>query len=158
MAIDAKTQKGMDTIKDFCAVLEEKKLKFTQKGDFIVEFNAVSKDIPIRIGMGVQLDKEVLYMCSGIPIRIPEEKRVEMAVAVSSVNQTLSIGRFNYDIFRGQLFFEINNSYAGSTLGKELYKYLIDTSVETIDEYNDLFLKLARGLITLEEFLKRQMV
>ena len=54
----------------------------------------------------------------------------------------------------GRLFFRMSNSYRGCLPGQEIFDYMIFTSCHTIDEYNDKFLMLSKGITTLEQFLE----
>ena len=77
-----------------------------------------------------------------------------MAIAVSAINNVLVNGCFDYIIADGHMFFRMTNSFIESQLGADLFKYLLYCSCQTIDEYNDKLLMVAKGMISIEQFLK----
>ena len=85
---------------------------------------------------------------------VPEEKRLDMALAVSIVNNRLVDGSFDYDVMRGALLFRMTTSFIESTLSETAFEYMLFCSCGTIDEYNDKFLMLCKGLMPVEKFLE----
>lgn len=88
-----------------------------------------------------------------MPFDIPEDKRIDMAIAVNIANYGIIDGSFDYDISDGDLRFRMTTSYRESILGKELFEYMFMVSALTTDEYNDKFMMLAKGLISIEQFI-----
>ena len=84
----------------------------------------------------------------------PDDKRLDMAVAVSAANNLLVDGSFDYDIKQGRMFFRMTSSFRESLVGKDLFTYMLLCSCKTIDDFNDKFMMLAKGLITLEQFFE----
>ena len=62
-------------------------------------------------------------------------------------------GNFDYDISDGSIVFRLTAFYRGSKIGKGLFHYLIDCTCATVDDYNDKFLALNNGTLTLEAFI-----
>ena len=92
-------------------------------------------------------------MLSKLPFVIQEDKRIDVALAVSMVNNQLVDGSFDYDITSGKLLYRMTNSFIESKLSKEVFDYMLFVAFHTIDEYNDKFLMLAKGYISVEQFL-----
>lgn len=111
------------------------------------------EDLPMDINIQVDVDKMIVLLISRIPFVIQEDKRLELAIAVSAINNTLVDGSFDYDIASGRMFFRMTNSFLESRIGEEVFAYMIFCSCQTIDEYNDKFLMLSKGIISIEQFL-----
>jgi hypothetical protein len=63
-------------------------------------------------------------------------------------------GCFDYDLSDGQILFRLTSSYRDSLLSEALFEYMVMVSASTIDKYNDRFFMLAKGMISLEQFIE----
>ena len=70
-----------------------------------------------------------------------EDKRFDIALATTVVNNRLVDGSFNFDMADGKVSFRLTASCIESILGKELFQYMLMVSANTIDAYNDRFLR-----------------
>ena len=113
------------------------------------------EDIPMDLLIFIHEEQQLVRILSPMPFVVPEKKRVDMAVAVSTVNYGLVDGSFDYDISDGSLRFRLTSSFRESILGEALLKYLFMVTTFITDEYNDRFMLLAKGVITLEQFLEK---
>lgn len=158
MSEDQKSIKANEVFNGICTALDEMNIRYVKKTDDVlgVDFGVPSHDIPIRIVITLDIENEHIMLFSCLPINIPTDKYFEMSVAVNAANCTIVNGSFDFDCNNGSLFFKMTNSYKNSVLGTELYKYMVNVAMETVDSYNDEFLKIARDLITLREFLNQQ--
>jgi hypothetical protein len=89
-----------------------------------------------------------------MPFNMPEDKRIDGALAICAANFGLIDGSFDYDLSDGQIVFRLTSSYRESLLSEELFKYMVMVSAGTIDKYNDRLFMLAKDMITLEKFLE----
>jgi hypothetical protein len=85
---------------------------------------------------------------------MPEDKRVEGAIAVSVANYGLVDGSFDYDISDGEIRYRLTSSYRESILSDDLFEYMIMCAASTVDDYNDRFFMLAKGMIDVEKFVE----
>ena len=69
------------------------------------------------------------------------------------MNDRLVDGSFDFDMAEGRISFRLTTSYIESILGKKLFEYMLMVSASTIDEYNDKFLMISKGMISFEQFL-----
>lgn len=120
-----------------------------------IEGTAQGEDFPIDIDISVDEDRQLVILLSHQPMVVPEDKRLDMAVAVSVVNNMLVDGCFDFDISNGHMFFRMVSSFRDSLVGDELFTYMMAVSLRTIDKFNDKFFVLSKGMLTLEEFIKR---
>ena len=100
--------------------------------------------------------QEVVQFLSKLPFSIPENKRVDAAVAVCIANYRLVDGSFDYNISDGEIVFRLTSSYRESTLGEELFKYMIMVSSSTVDEYNDKFFMIAKDMMNVRQFMEQE--
>lgn len=119
-----------------------------------IECGAQGDDLPMEITIVVDPERMLIILMSHLPFVMSEDKRLDTAVAVSAVNFALVDGSFDYDIKSGHMIFRMSNSFRESLIGEDLFIYMILVSCHTIDEYNDKFLMLSKGIITLEQFIE----
>ena len=108
----------------------------------------------MELDIRVDADRMLVMLLSLVPFTIQEDKRLEVAIAVSAINNALVDGCFDYDITSGRMFFRMTNSFIESQLGEDLFSYMLFCSCQTIDEYNDKLLMVSKGMLPIEQFLK----
>ena len=118
-----------------------------------IECTAQGDDLPMQIDVRVDADRMLVLLFSHLPFIIQENKRIDVAIAVSAVNNALVDGSFDYDFSSGHMFFRMTNSFIESEISEEVFSYMLFCSCQTIDEYNDKFLMLSKGLISINQFL-----
>lgn len=124
--------------------------------DFAITCGARGEDLPIDIILRVQPKPKVVQFISVLPCKMPEDKRVEGALAVCTANYGLVSGSFDYDLSDGEIRFRITNCYGAGEMGEDMLYYMLMLGASTVDEYNDRFLMLSKGLITIEQFLEKE--
>lgn len=138
----------------FCAAMDADDWNYKKDEEKLrIECGARGDDLPIELNISVDADRQLLMVLSQMPVVTPEDKRLDVAVAVSVVNNQLVNGYFDYDVKSGKMFFRMVNTIRDSVIGKELCAYMLYVSCKTVDEYNDKFLMLAKGILSLEQFL-----
>ena len=95
----------------------------------------------------------VVLLISHLPFVVQEDRRLDMAVAISAINNHLVDGCFDYNLVNGHIFFRMTNSILESKLSEDVFTYLLLCSCKTIDDFNEKLMMLARGMVTLEQFL-----
>ena len=137
-----------------CEALDQLKLQFDKdEGQLTIDIGIQGEDIPMDITIRVNADRETIALVSHLPFVIPEDKRIDVAIATCAVNNALHDGSFDYDFMEGHLFFRMNSSFVDSEIGKDLFMYMLAVSGKIIDDFNDKFLMLAKGLIGVESFI-----
>ena len=106
--------------------------------------------------MVVKPKNQVVQLLSRLPFQIPEEKRVDAAIAICVANNGLVDGSFDYDISDGDITFRLTTSYRESTLGADLFEYMILVSAGTIDDYNDKFFMIAKDMMSIQQFIEKE--
>ncbi len=137
-----------------CQALDKHEWHFEKDEEKLaIECGAQGEDLPMKITVKVDADRMLIMLLSHLPFVIQEDKRLDVAIAVSAINNALVDGCFDYDVASGHMFFRMTNSFLESTISEEVFSYMLFCSCQTIDEYNDKFLMLAKGMISIEQFL-----
>lgn len=138
-----------------CTALDNRKWYYDRDNDrLLVRFTVNGDDIPMKFVMFVEPQQQVVRAMSFLPFKVPEEKRREMAVGVCAINFRLIEGNYDFDMSDGSLCYRITASYRASEIGDGLFQRMISMGCAAVDKYNDRFLALSKGYLTLENFLK----
>lgn len=121
--------------------------------DLTVSLGFKGEDLPMDVFLVVDPKVQVLSVICPLPFKVGENKRVEVAMAVALANYGLINGSFDYDLSNGNIRFRLVTTYRGSLLGEEAVKYMTLTAVNTLDRYNDKFLMVAKGMLSIQQFL-----
>ncbi len=150
-----KIEKAKNIYGKICEMLDSFNLKFDRNDEkFMINCAMQGDDLPITINMQVNAEKELIHVLSYIPVEVPEDKRIDMAIAVSVTNSKLVDGNFDFNVKEGSLFFKMSNCYIDSTVGIETLKYLFICSIQTIEDFNDKFQMLAEGKLKIDYFIE----
>ena len=154
MTDEKKMKQAQSVYETICKTLESRDWKFTRHDDDLrITCAARGEDLPIDIIIIVNPVSQVVSLYSPMPFRIAEDKRVDAAVAVCIANYGLINGSFDYDISDGEIRFRIVSSYRESILSEELFNYMVLVSAGTVDDYNDKFLMVSKGMLTTQQFI-----
>lgn len=152
---ERKLKNAQNVYKTLCDELDGKNVHYQKHPeDLVVTFTMQGDDLPMQIIVNVDAERELVRLASPIPATIGADKRLEGAIATSQVNYYLADGSFDYDYTTGRIFFRITSSYVDSLISKKVFEYLITATLFIVEEYNDKFLMLAKGLLPLDAFLK----
>lgn len=136
-----------------CRALDAKQWKYQRHDeDLTITCGARGEDLPMDLVIIVNPRAQVVSVISPMPFRMSEEKRVDGALAVAIANYGFVNGTFDYDIRDGEIRFRIVSSFRESILGEELINYMVVIAAGTVDEYNDKFLMVSKGMLTVQQF------
>lgn len=124
--------------------------------DLSIRCSAQGEDLPMDLFIKVDSDKQLILLLSHLPFVISEEKRLDVAIATSVANNGMVDGSFDYDISTGHMFFRMTSSFIESEIGSDLFTYMLMVSCHTIDEYNDRFLMVGKGLMSINDFIAKE--
>ena len=142
------------TFLKLCSALDKHNWKYTKNLEELrIDCGAQGEDLPMDIVIKVEAKRMIIALLSKLPFTVQDAARLDMAIAVSAVNYLLVDGSFDYNITNGSLFFRMTNSFLESEMGDDMFTYMLMCSCITIDEYNDKFLMLAKGLMTIDQFI-----
>ena len=143
-----------EAFKAVCNMLDSANLKYdTDVSELKIICGIQGDDFPVRMQIMIDEDHTLVALYSQMPFDVPEDKRIEFALAISKVNNSLADGSFDYDMRDGSILFRLTLSYCDSVIGSEAFFYQLLVSFKTIDQYNDKFFMLSKGAISIEDFL-----
>ncbi len=152
---EANLAKAQEVFETLCSTLDGIGFKYDAKPeDLLIISGMAGDDFPIKFLIRINPDAELISFISFLPFDISEEKRVELAVAICAVNNRLLDGSFDFDLDDGAISFRLTSSYRESNIGKELFIYTIAIATKVVDEFNDKFFMINKGMMSLEQFLE----
>ncbi|MBQ3015663.1 MAG: YbjN domain-containing protein [Clostridia bacterium] len=122
----------------------------------IIRSGVNGDDLPVEFLVVVNPKNEVVQFISQLPFNAPEDKRIDLSIAVNVANWGLCDGSFDYNVTDGRIIFRMTSSYRESVLGEELFKYLIMVAASTVDRYNDKFFMISKGMISIQQFIQQE--
>lgn len=151
-----KQEQAANAFAVLCDTLDARSWNYSKdevNGNNLVRFGVNGDDIPMDLIIVVDTDRALLRVLSQLPVKFPEDKRVEGAIAACIVSNNFADGNFDYDLNDGSVTYRMTASYRDCEIGQELCAYLVDCTCSMVDKYNDKFLMLAKGMIELDAFL-----
>ena len=155
MTEEKKIKQAQIAYDTLCAMLTDKDWEF-QKDDknLSIHCTAHGDDLPIEVDFRVNAERSIVTLLSVLPFTVPEEKRADMALAVTIANWPMVDGGFDYNFLNGRVIFRLTTSFMESLLSKEMFEYMLLVSCSTVDHYNDKFFMMAKDRMTLQEFIQ----
>lgn len=137
-----------------CNAIENRGWKFGKdEEELLVHFGVTGKDIPMHFILIVDVDRQLVRLMSPLPFKMSESKRMEGAIATCVATYGMADGSFDYDLSDGEIVFRMTASFRESLIGEGLFQYMISCSCATVDKYNDQFLALDKGVISITDFI-----
>ena len=122
----------------------------------IIRTGVAGEDLPINFVLIVNENNGVMQFLSSLPIHMPEDMRVDGAIAVAVANYGMVDGSFDYDISDGEIRFRLTTAFRDGTLGTDNVEYLIGVGAAMVEKYNDRFFMLAKKMMTIEQFIEKE--
>lgn len=149
--------KAQEVYEALCSALEAIDWKFDKKAEQLTIVSSASgDDFPVEFVMRVNPRNEIVTFTSWLPFKVPEDKRVDLAIAICVANYRFADGSFDYNVSDGTISFRLTASYKESTLGAELFRYMLGVSISTVDDYNDKFFMLIKNMMTVQQFIENE--
>lgn len=140
-----------------CEAIERRGWSFEKDEErLLVHFGVRGEDIPIQLVLVVDIKRQLIRVLSPLPFKMSEEKRMEGAIAACAASYGMIDGSFDYDIFDGSITFRMTASFMESIIGEGLFQYMISCCCAMVDKYNDRFLALDKGSISITDFIANE--
>ena len=140
---------------DMCQAMDQQKWHYDRHDeDLVVTIKMQGEDFPVSLILRVNAAAQVVSVYSALPVTVPDDKMVDMALAVCIANENMINGCFDLDMNKKQVVWRLCTTYRGSLLGSEAYAYMVIVSSNTVDRYNERFLMLAKDMIDLKKFIE----
>lgn len=156
MAEEIDMKKAKEVFNSLTRMLDTRDWKYEKhEEDLFIKSSIRGDDLPVDFFVLVKPNSEVVQFISSLPFRMPEDKRVDGAIAVCKANYGLINGSFDYDLSDGEIRFRLTTSYRDTVLSDDLLEYMIMVSASTVDNYNDKFFMMAKGMLTVQQFIEQ---
>ena len=110
----------------------------------------------VMIQIKARPESAALSFYFDLPFKVPDGKRVDMAIAICVANYGIINGAFDYDIDSGIVWFRMCQSYCDSYPSREKAEYMMRTGYDTMENYAQSFQKICRGTMSIERFLEQE--
>ncbi len=148
--------RARDMYNSLCAFLDDAKLKYEKSDDkLMAHFIMTGKDLPMDMIVEVLPERQLVRVLSRLPFAFSEPNRVLGAVATCCANYAMTDGSFDYNFNNGSVFFRATSNYIESLLSSDVFGYMIALACYFVDEYNDKFLMLDKGMLSIDAFFKK---
>lgn len=155
MSDETKMKRAQETFENLCETFDSKGLHYEKdESKLRIECEAQGDDLPVNIIFRIDAEKERVKLLSILPFTTPEDKRFDLAVAVSMVNYRIVNGCFDYDITDGTMCFRMTCAFMDTTVKSDTFLYMLFCAFATVDKYNDKLMMLAKGMISLDKFVE----
>ncbi len=155
MADESKLKQAKVAFKALCDMLDENEWHYSKDMENLkITCGVQGDDLPMNIRIEVDADRQLVVLLSEMPFSVPEDRRVELAVAVSAANYGMVDGNFDYNYLDGSILFRMTSSFMDSLVGKEMFNYMLMCACATIDRYNDKFFMVTKKEMSVEEILE----
>lgn len=154
MIEEKKIELANNVYKTLCEAIDKREWNYKKDEENLVVFFGVSgDDIPMDFILAVDVERQLIRLMSPMPFKMTESKRMEGAIATCVATYWLADGSFDYDITDGSIIFRMTASFRESIIGEGLLQYMISCSCTMVDEYNDKFLAIDKGLLSITDFI-----
>ncbi len=151
---DDKMIQAQKVYNNLCKAIDNRGWKYKKdEPELVVYFGVNGDDIPMDFILVVDAKRQLIRVMSPLPFNMAENKRVEGALATCVASYSMVDGSFDYDLTDGKIVFRMTASFLDSEIGEDLFQYLISCSCAMVDRYNDKFLAINNGTISVEQFI-----
>ena len=157
MSDEKKMELAKQVYKTLCDAIENREWKFGKDEEkLLVHFGVNGDDIPMQFILVVDAERQLIRLMSPMPFKMSEAKRMEGAIATCAATYGMADGSFDYDLSDGEIVFRMTASFRESLIGEGLFQYMISCACAMVDKYNDMFLAIDKGLLSITDFIAKQ--
>lgn len=154
MADEKKIALAQNVYDTLCAAIDRREWKYHKdEAKLVVYFGVSGEDIPMNFIIVVDAERQLVRVLSPLPFKMSEDKRLDGAIAACAASYGMADGSFDYDIADGQITFRATASFRESVIGDGLFQYMISLSCAMVDKYNDQFLAISKGMLSISDFI-----
>ncbi len=139
----------------FCKAMDRREWKFEKDEEKLTaHFTVSGDDLLMQFTLVIDAKRQLIRLTSQLPFRMSEERRMDGAIATCVASYGLADGNFDYDLSSGRIFFRMTASFRESLIGEKLFHYMLECACDTVDEYNDKFFAIDKGLLSIDDFIE----
>ena len=156
MSYNIQTPSGDEVFNRICEMYDDKNFNYdTDEERGLIICTIQGDDFPIKIYFSVDGDRDAVQLVSFLSFKVPEDRLQEVLYATAAVNDRLYNGSFDVNINECQISYRMTSCYVDSDPGKGLFDTMLGIAITTIDEYDDQFFGLCKGMIDLDKFIEK---
>lgn len=153
--MDENITRAVEVYNKLCSALDARKWKYEKKEDDLVVLLSVNgEDIPMPFILRIDPMRSLIRFTSPLMFKMPEDKRIDGAIATCMASYGLADGSFDYDMSDGEIAFRMTATFRESDISEKMLQYMISCACHTVDRYNDKFLMLSLGKIGVDAFFE----
>ncbi len=154
---DMKLKRARKIYGQVCAELDRRDWKYDKYEDkLIVSFKVSGDDLPIHYLIVVDVERQLIRLISPLPVEMGEDKRMEGCIAATHViSCSIVDGTFDFDLTSGKVAYRLVQTFRDCDDVSQTIAYMIDLTGFVVDQYNDKFFALNKGILSLKEFMKK---
>ena len=157
MADEKIIEQAKQVYKTLCAAIEKREWHYDKEEEnLLVHFGVSGDDIPMQFILVIDAERQLVRLLSSMPYKMSEDKRIEGAVATCVASVGMADGNFDYDLSDGSIVFRMTASFRDSLIGEGLFQYMISCACAVVDKYNDQFLAISKGLLSIADFIESE--
>lgn len=155
MATEREIELAIEVYEAFCKALDSRGWRYQKEDDkLIIKLGVNGDDIPMDLLIIVDVKRQMIRLISFLPVTMPEDKLIDGAIATSVINRSLPNGCFEYDVMKGATLFRLTVPFFDNVPEQACYEYVVDCACAVIDQYNDRLDALAKGKVSIGEFIQ----
>lgn len=156
MADIEKIELAKKVYQTLCDAIERRGWTFEKNEEnLFVHFGVNGEDIPMQFILLIDIERQLIRLLSPLPFKMSESKRMEGAIAACAASFGMADGSFDYSLSDGTVTFRMTASFRESLIGEGLFQYMISCSCAMVDKYNDQFLALDKGFMSISDFVAK---
>ncbi len=156
MADEKKIEIAKKVYDTLCNAIDNRSWKYSKDDEkLIVHFGVSGDDIAMNFIIVVDIERQLIRLLSPMPYKMSEEKRMEGAIATCVASYKMIDGSFDYDLSDGSIIFRMTASFRESLIGEELFQYMISCSCAMVDMFNEKFLAIDKGMLSISDFIAK---
>lgn len=157
MAEENKKILAKEVYNTLCGAIERREWNYEKDEEkLVVHFGVSGDDIPMQFILVVDEERQLIRLMSPMPFNMSEDKRMEGAIATCVASFGMADGSFDYDLAEGRIVFRMTASFRESVIGEGLFQYMISCACAMVDEYNDKFLAIDKGIMSINDFIAKR--
>mgnify|MGYP005775157367 FL=1 len=152
-----KYEKALNVYNVLLATLDDMKWKYEKNDkELTVTYTVTGEDIPMTFYMIVDPGLQAVRCFSFLPVTFPEDRRVDGVIASCAAGCGLYEGKFFSRLEDGRIVFNSASSFMGCEVNGHWFAAMMGLAHQMVDEQNDRFLMLSKGMITLQDFMTKK--
>ncbi|MBQ9930359.1 MAG: hypothetical protein IJO72_06240 [Oscillospiraceae bacterium] len=154
MIDETKMAQAKKVYQTLCEAIERRNWKFGKDEEkLLVHFGVRGEDLLMQFILIVDAERQLIRLLSPMPNKMSEGKRMEGAIATCAASYGLVDGSFDYNLPTGEIIFRMTASFRSSEIGEGMLQYMISCACAVVDKYNDQFLGIDKGEISIADFI-----